>query len=107
MRLKDRVAVIHRTSQIRVRESDSSKGRVPQHLSRRRLAIVPKEKSRLRIEIRMTPPIQNNSRDVALCIKTCRRKHFRELLPDSPLILAERCGEHLAAPEMSLLFRRE
>src|SRR5208282_2895629 len=99
--------MIHRTCQIGICESDSPKGRGPQYVTRRRFAIFPKEKSRLRIEIRVAPSIQDNSRNVALCIKPRAAEHFCELLPDAPLIFAERRSQHLAAPAMSLIFCRE
>ena len=60
MRLQDRITMVHRPRQIRIRESDSPKWRTAQNVTRRRLAISTKEKSRLRIEIRVAPSIQNN-----------------------------------------------
>src|SRR3984957_12105519 len=89
MCLQNRVPMVHRSGQIRISESDSSKRRGSQHFTRRRLSVLPKEKARLRIEISVAPAIQYNSRDVALRIKSRPRKHIGKLLPDSPLVLSE------------------
>src|SRR5579862_1430751 len=98
--------MVHRTSQVRVREGDSPERRGSQGVPRCRFSIFSEEKSRLRIEIRMAPAIQHNSRYVPLRLKPRTAEHFRKLLPDAPLIVAERRAKHLPAPTMPLLLRR-
>ena len=71
--------MVHRSGQIRISESDSSKRRGSQHFTRRRLSVLPKEKARLRIEISVAPAIQYNSRDVALRIKSLGDSTFMAL----------------------------
>jgi hypothetical protein len=46
-RLQYRIAVVHRSSEIRIRERNPSEWRLAQELSRRRLAVTAKEKARL------------------------------------------------------------
>src|SRR5580700_2007623 len=106
MRLQYRVAMVHGSSQIRIRKRDPPKRGSSQNIARRPLAIAPEKKSWLRGKVGMAPPIQNNSRNILLRAKPRGLKHIGELLPDSPFILAERRSDHFAAPAMSLLFGR-
>src|ERR1700721_2108857 len=70
MRLGDRSAVIHNPRKIRVGEGDASKRMVAHQFRGRGLAILAKEKSRLRRKIRMSPAVQNDSRNVAPSIES-------------------------------------
>src|ERR1700733_11500760 len=86
MRFQNRKPMIHRSRQIRVRKRNPPKRCTPQRLARRRLPIFPKEKSRLRIAVRMPPAIQNNSRDVPLRIESRPAKHEIHLLANPLLV---------------------
>jgi len=60
VRLQNRVTMIHGAGQIRIRKGDAPKRRAAQNLAGRGLSIASKEKSRLRIQIRVSPAIQND-----------------------------------------------
>src|SRR6202022_2854533 len=50
-------AVVHRPSQVCIRESDSAEGSTAQYFARGRLLLSPKEKPRPRIQVSVTPAI--------------------------------------------------
>src|SRR6516225_10159370 len=103
LRLQDRKPVIHRTRQIRICERDPPKRRLSQHLARRRLAVLPEEKSRLWTQVRMPPAVQYDSRNILPRVEPCAPEHLRELLPNPLLIFPKRRRQHLPAPAVSLL----
>src|ERR1044072_211086 len=59
IRLANRVPMIHRPSQIGVREGNAAMRSTAEDVARGRLAVRPKEKTRLRIHVGMTPPVEN------------------------------------------------
>ena len=96
--------MIHRAGQICICERDAAKRRASQGFSRRGLPVDPKEKPGLRIQIRVSPAIQNDSCDIALCIEASGSEHDGELLADSSFVIAEGSGQHLSAAAMPLFF---
>ena len=85
------------SGEIRIRERNPTVRLIPQHIPRRRLAVDAEEKARLRINVRVSPPIQNDSRDVSARIEPARREHVAELLAERALVLRERSAEELRA----------
>src|SRR6266481_2193243 len=99
--------MIRRARKIGIRKRDPTMRLIPEHIPRRRLAIRAEKESRLRIHVRVSPPIENNSRDVSARIESSRRKHVAELLAERALVLRERSAEQLRAPLRALLGDRE
>ena len=62
--------MIHRPSEIGVREGDATEWRTAQCFARRGLSFFAEEKAGLRIAVRMSPAIENNSSDVSLCVES-------------------------------------
>jgi hypothetical protein len=62
--------MVHRSRQIRIRERDASERPCPQNISRCFSAILSKEKSGLRIQVRVSSPIQNDACDMAPGVET-------------------------------------
>src|ERR1700679_1134461 len=92
--LQDRKAVIHGSRKFRIGERDAAKGCTPQDLSRCRLTLSAKEESRLGANVGMTPPVQNDARDIPLSVKSGVPKHGSELFPDRPFIIPEWGSKH-------------
>ena len=97
MRFDDGVPVVVVASEVRVGERHAPEWRPSKHVRRRRLAVLAEEESRLRAQIRVTPSVQDDSRDVTLRIETRLRKHVRKLFTNPAFILAERNGVQLCA----------
>src|SRR5437764_8200665 len=97
--------MIHRASEIGIRESDAAKRSGAQNFPGRGIAISAKEKTRLRTEIRMPPPIENDSGNIALWVESNRRKHLRQLFANAVFVCVERSGQHFSAAAMALRFR--
>src|SRR5918996_2361189 len=93
IRFANRVAVIHRASEIGVGEGDSTVRLVSQNVARRRSASRAKEKAGLRIHVRVSPAIQYDRGDVSTWIEAGRREHVAELLSERALVLREGCAE--------------
>ena len=55
----------------------------------------------------MSPPIENDPRDVPPRIEPARREHVGHLLANGSLVLRERSAEHLRTPLSALLGDRE
>src|ERR1700758_401803 len=96
--------MVHRASQIRICESDATKGGAPQGFPRGVIPVLAEEKSRLWTQVRMTPTVQYDSRDIAFRVEARRAEHYRELLADSPLVIAKGSRQHFATSPMSLVF---
>src|SRR5438552_3854834 len=89
--------------EIRIRKRDPTVRLIPQHIPRRRLAVRAEEKSRLRIHVRVSPAIEDDSRDVPARIKPAGREHVGHLLAERPLILRERSAEQFHTALCALL----
>ena len=90
--------MIARTREIRIRKRNPTVRLIPQDIPRRRLAVHAKEKTRLRIYVRVSPAIEDDSRDVPARIESAGRKHVGQLLAERSLILRERSAEQLRSP---------
>ena len=66
--------------QVRVGKCNPPEGRAAQNFSRSKLSILAKKESRLRAQIRMTPAVGNNPRNILLRIEPVLREHGVELL---------------------------
>src|SRR5271169_1969908 len=99
--------MIHGTGKIRVRERNSSKGAGAERLTRRRIAVQPEEKARLRINKRVAPPVENDSCDVPLGVETRSREHVRHLLTYLPFVFHERARQQLRSAPRTLLGHRK
>ena len=62
--------MIHDSRQIGIRERNPAVGRIPENITWTGRVAFSKEKARLGAEVRMTPPVQNNSRNVAVRIES-------------------------------------
>src|SRR5579863_8560833 len=96
--------MIGHAGKIGVGESDAAERSRTQYVSRCGLSILTKEKSGRGTQIRVTPAIQNYSRDVAPGIKARASKHLAELLTNLLLVLAERRCEQFGPAGVPLLF---
>ena len=76
-------------SKIRIRKRDPTVRTIPQDVPRRRFAIDAEEKPRLRIHVRVSPAIENDSRDVSARIESAGREHVGQLLAERFLVLGE------------------
>src|ERR1043165_9922765 len=90
IRLANRVPMIHRPGQISVRECDAAMRSVAQHVARGRSAVHPKEESRLRIHVCMSPGVENEAGDIAPRIEAAGGKHVAELGAKGALVARER-----------------
>ena len=106
IRLANRIPVIPRAGEIRIRKRNPPVRLTAQHIPRRRLAVDAEEEARLRIHVRVAPPIQNDPRDVSARIEPAGREHVAELLAEGALVLRERSPEQLRAPSAPLLADR-
>src|SRR5512138_2858214 len=79
-RLKNRTPVIHDPGEIGISKSYPSKRRVAQNVARGRLPIFAEEKSRLRIQIGVAPPVQDDACNITLGVETGPSKHLAQLL---------------------------
>jgi hypothetical protein len=87
--LTNRIPVIAGASEIRVRKSYPSVRTPAQHIPRRRLAVRAEEKSRLRIHVRVSPAVEDDSGDVTSRIESAGREHVAELVTERALVLRE------------------
>src|SRR4051812_42928824 len=92
--------------EIRIRKRNPPMRRTAQHIPRRRLSVDAEEESRLRIDVRVTPTIENDSRDVFPRIDAAGREHVGHLLAECSLVLRERSAEQLRASSAPLLSYR-
>ena len=92
---------------IGISESDPTVRAVAQDVPRRRLAVKAEKESGLRIHVRVTPAIENDSGNVSARIEPARREHVAELLAERALVLGERSAEQLRASSASLLGDRK
>src|SRR6185369_13408044 len=106
LRLQNRKAVVHRSRQVCIRESDATKRRAPQGLPRGRVSTFAEKEARLRIDVRVTPAIQHDAGDVAFGVKSRSAKHRRELLAYPLFIVSKRGAKHLGTSAMPLLLGR-
>src|SRR5512133_305762 len=106
-RFQNRAAVIHDPGQIGIRKCDSTERRISQDVARRGLSIFAEKESWLRTQVGVTPTVENDARDIALCVEAGSREHFAELLTNAPFIFTKGSGEHFRPPAMSLLVRRQ
>lgn len=93
IRLANRIPMIARTREIRIRKRNPSVRLIPQNIPRRRLPIQPEEETWLRIHVRVSPPIQNYSRDVSARIEPPGREHVSHLLAKRSLVVREGCAQ--------------
>jgi|ERR1700691_3018900 len=100
------VTMIHGSCQIGISKCNTPKWRIAQDLASGRLATTPKEETRLRAQIGMSPAIQDDSCDIPPCIEAPSREHLVELLPDLSFIISERRCQHLSAASVPLFFGR-
>src|ERR1051326_1397160 len=106
VRFANRVPMIHRTGQIGVRERNAAMRSVAQHVARGRPAVRPKEETRLRIHVGMTPAVENDAGDIAPRIEAAGGKHVAELGAKGALVARERCAQELRATAAALLADR-
>src|SRR5215212_8776147 len=95
--------MIARTSEIGIRKRNPTMRLIAQNIPRCRLAIDAEEEPRLRIHVRMSPAIENDSRDVPARIESSRREHVTHLLAERPLVLREGSAEELRTTPRALL----
>src|SRR5437762_13394447 len=103
IRFSNRIPVIARTRKIRIRKRNPPMRRTTQHIPRRRLAVRAEEKSRLRIHVRVSPAIEDDSRDVSARIESAGREHVGHLFAECSLVLCEGSAEQLRASSAALL----
>src|SRR3569832_1636446 len=99
--------MVHRASEVSIREGDASERSAAQDVARCGLAVRAEEESRLRAQIGMPPAIENDRGDITPRIEACLGEHARELLADAPLVFSERRPQHLCAPLHALLPSRQ
>jgi len=87
--LANGIPVIRRSGKIGIRERDSTVWSIAQDIPRRRLAVEPKEKAGLRIDVGVPPPVQDDPGDATSRIESTRREHVTQLFAKSALILRE------------------
>ena len=81
--------MIHRASEIGIRERDSSEWGTAQDIAWCGFALGAEEESRLGAQIGMPPPIENDRRNIAPRIESRSGEHPRELLADASLVFPE------------------
>src|SRR5437762_139871 len=79
IRFTNRVPMVAGPGKVRIRKRDPAVRPIPQDIPRRRLAIDPKEKPRLRIHVRVAPAIENDAGDVPARIESPGSEHVGEL----------------------------
>src|ERR1700734_1999176 len=99
--------MIHGAGKIRVRERDSSKRPIAQGLTRRRISVQAEEKPRLRINKRMSPPVQHDSRNIPLGVEARSPEHLHHLLAYLLFVLHEGGREQLRTAQLTLVGQRK
>src|SRR5271155_3414317 len=98
--------MIHGTGKIRVRECDSSKRPIAEGLTRSRISVQAEEEPRLGINKRMSPPVENNSRNIPLGVKTRSPEHLHHLLAYLLFVFSERSRQQLRTAQATLVGQR-
>src|SRR6476620_348578 len=78
--LENRATKVHDSSQISIGKCNTAEGRSSQDFAGSGLSVPAEEKPGLRIQIGVTPAVQNDSLNIAPRIKTEAAKHFSKLL---------------------------
>src|SRR5215467_1880588 len=79
---------------------------LPHHLPWRQFAVSPKVEAWLRIDVRMPPPIQNDSRNVLLRIESSPAEQSQHLLANLPLVISIAGGKQFRPTLRSLVVNR-
>src|SRR6185503_217963 len=99
--------MIARASEVGIRKRNPPVRLPAQNIPRRRLAVGAEEKTRLRIHVRVSPTIENDSGNVPAWIETSRCEHVAHLLAERALVLREGSAEQLRTPLRALFGDRE
>ena len=95
--------MVHDAGQIGIRERYATEWRSPQNFARCGFSILAEEKAGLRIQVGVSPAVQNDSFNVPPRIKPDAAEHLSELLADFSLVIPERRGQHFSAAAVSLI----
>src|ERR1700680_2820965 len=93
--------MIHDASQISIGERNAPKRRTPQNFARGRFSTAAEEKAGLRVEVSVSPAVQDNSRNVSPGVKPAAGKHIGKLLAN--LFVPKRGCEQLSPAPVSLI----
>src|SRR3984885_1607545 len=99
--------MIHGAGKIRVCERDSSKRPIAEGLTRRRIPVQAEEEPRLGINKRMSPPVENDSRNITLGVETRSPEHVRHLLAYLLFVFREGGREQLRTAQATLVGQRK
>src|SRR3984957_7964091 len=99
--------MIHGAGKIRVRERDSSKRPIAESLTRSRISVQAEEEPRLRINKRMSPPVENDARNIALGVEARSPEHLHHLLAYLLLIFHERGRQQFRTAQATLVGQRK
>src|SRR5262245_10167209 len=93
--------------EVRISERDSTERGIAQDIAEGGLPVLAKKESRLRAGVGMTPAIENDSGNIAFCVKVGSGEHIGQLLTNLALVLTKGSGNHLGAATRLLLFHRQ
>src|ERR1700761_3854453 len=99
--------MIHGTGKIRVRERNSSKRPIAEGLTRSRISVQAEEEPRLGINKRMSPPVENDSRNIPLGVEARSPKHLRQLFAYLLFVFHERGREQFRTAQATLVGQRK
>src|SRR5262249_29588542 len=98
--------MVHDAGEIGVGKCDAAKRSGAQNFARRGFAVRAEEETRLRIQVSVSPAIEDDASDVALGIEASGCEHSLELLADAAFDLREAGAQQFGAPAVALLLGR-
>src|SRR5271156_4097659 len=99
--------MIHGTGKIRVREGDSSKRPIAEGLTRSRISVQAEEEPRLGINKRMSPPVENDARNIPLGVEARSPEHLHQLLAYLLFVFHKRGRQQFRTAQATLVGQRE
>ena len=99
--------MVHDPREVGIGKCDATERRRTQHFAGRRFSILAEEKTGLRVQICVSPAVQDDSRDIPPGVKTRSREHVGELLTNLSLIILERRSQHFTPASVSLIGDRQ
>src|SRR5580765_3670573 len=80
--------MVHDARKVGIRKRHATKWLMPQHVAGRGRALATEEEPGLRRQIRVSPSIQDDRDDIAPYVESSVREQHRQLVPQTPLVLA-------------------
>ena len=93
-------------TQLRMADCDSA-DRLAYDVGWRRITIRPKDESGPRVDVGVSPAVEDDTGDIFDRIETARGEHGSHLLSNLSLVISEGRSQHLCTPGNALFFARQ